>query len=97
MTDKYRCTNAFAFEDRIYAGGTEVEDGDPILGSHGGHFARVQDRPAVFETATAEPGEQRDLTPPRKTAAKKAAPKHPPAKPTDTSTEDDDQGKGDDA
>ncbi|UGT65323.1 hypothetical protein LTT66_18305 [Nocardia gipuzkoensis] len=69
---KYRCINAFATGDRIYTGGEEVDEGDQILKTHRGHFAEVASRPGVFEAATAAPGEQRDLTPPRKAPAKKA-------------------------
>lgn len=93
MTDKYRCINPFAAGDRIYAGGTEVEDKDPILKSHGDHFAKVTGSATVFEATTAAPGEQRDLTPPRKAAVKKAAPKRAPGK----STDDGKTGEADDA
>lgn len=74
MADTFRCINAFNFGDRMYPGGFQVEEGDPILKTHGDHFARVES-PVTVEATTAAPGERRELTPPRKTAAKKAAPK----------------------
>jgi hypothetical protein len=74
MADTFRCINAFNFGDRMYPGGFQVEEGDPILQTHGDHFARVES-PVVVEATTAAPGERRDLTPPRKAPAKKAAPK----------------------
>ena len=92
MADTYRCINAFTFKDRMYPGGLQVEDGDDILATHGAHFARVTDTSApITETATAEPGEQRDLTPPRKAPAKKApAKKTAPSTPGSTDDEDGD-------
>ncbi|WP_454199584.1 hypothetical protein [Nocardia sp. Marseille-Q1738] len=109
---KYRCINAFTFNDRMYPGGLEVDGDDEILASHGAHFAQVAEPPArSVETATAGPGEARNLTPPqkapaRKAPAKKAAPKAAPAesekKPDESDTADvkdnnvGDQG-GDDA
>lgn len=57
----HRCVNAFVFGEKVYPGGLLVEDSDPILGSHGSHFAKVNDTgPGVrSETATAGPSEVR--------------------------------------
>lgn len=83
----YRCVNAFQFGDQLYPGGTEVDDDDPILDSHGDHFVAVTVRPRLaptVEAATAAPGEHRSLStksPAKKAPAKKAA----PAKVTDAS------------
>lgn len=67
----HRCTNAFTFNDHVYAGGCEVQDDDPILETHAAHFVKVGDSTFPVETATAAH--------PR--AVKKAAPKKAPAKP----------------
>lgn len=93
MADTYRCINAFAFGDRMYPGGSQVEEGDPILASHGAHFARVASQ-AVVEATTAEPGARRDLTPPKtavtkKAPAKKIAPSSPAPSPEKTSEDND--------
>jgi hypothetical protein len=86
--------------DRIYTGGEEVDEGDQILKTHRGHFAEVTSRPGVFEAATAAPGEQRDLTPPKKAPAKKApakkaAPKAEPAKSESKADDSDKAGEKD--
>ncbi|CPX29511.1 Uncharacterised protein [Mycobacteroides abscessus] len=67
----HRCTNAFTFNDHVYAGGCEVQDDDPILETHAAHFVKVGESTLPVETATAAH--------PR--AVKKAAPKKAPAKP----------------
>lgn len=67
----HRCTNAFTFNDHVYAGGCEVQDDDPILETHAVHFVKVGESTLPAETATAAH--------PR--AVKKAAPKKVPAKP----------------
>lgn len=71
----YRCISAFEFANRIYSGGAQVGDDDPILKTHGVYFARVEEVVAPTETATAVPGEKRDV--PHKAPAKKAPPKAP--------------------
>jgi hypothetical protein len=95
---KYRCINPFATGDRIYTGGEEVDEGDAIIKTHRGHFAEVTTRPGVFEAATAAPGEQRDLSTPKKAPAKKAPakkaapkaePKSEPAEPEKKADEGD--------
>jgi hypothetical protein len=57
----YRCTNAFWFNNKIYSGGAQVADNDPILKSHGDSFTKVREEVAAkaTETATSAPGEQR--------------------------------------
>lgn len=65
----FRCINAFEHAGVIYPGGALVEDGDPITGSHREFFARVEDSRANTETATAAPGESRDVGPARKVSA----------------------------
>ncbi len=73
----YRCISAFEFANRIYSGGAQVSDDDPILKTHGVYFAQVTETPVVAtEIATAGPGEKRDV--PHKVPAKKA-PGRPPA------------------
>lgn len=64
----YRCTNAFEYANRIYPGGVQIEDDDPILASHSGHFAKVQTAPSFVaaETASAAPGEVRAVTEPER-------------------------------
>lgn len=89
----FRCTNAFVFEDRVYPGGSQVGDDDPILKSHGDNFAKV-DESAIraTETTTAVPAEQRIVEPvgavepkkaPAKKATAKAATKNPETKKVD--------------
>jgi hypothetical protein len=81
----HRCINAFEYANRIYPGGCEVADDDPILSSHREHFAKVDPVPSFVatETASATPGEKRAVepepkkAPPPKAPAKKAAPKIP--------------------
>lgn len=84
MSDKRRCINAFLYQDRIIAGGQEVDGDDPILETHGAHFADPVRRGAtVFEAATAAPGELRNLTPAVKRGPgrpRKEAPKVEPVK-----------------
>jgi len=63
----------------VYGGGILVSDDDPILQSHGGHFARVSAvtmLSTATETATAAPGEHRP-TPARKAPAKKVSAPEP--------------------
>lgn len=70
----FRCIDAFVFDDRVYPNGVQVADNDPILKTHSGHFAEV-DESAPFravEQAVAEPGGLR-AAPARKTAPAKAA------------------------
>ena len=56
----YRCANAFIFADRVYPGGFQVEDGDPILMSHSQFFVKVDVPPAArTEVAAAAPGDAR--------------------------------------
>ena len=72
----HRCISAFEFAGLIYSGGAVVDDGDPILTSHAGYFARVGEPAAASETATASPGERRaesTPSPAKKAPAKKAA------------------------
>lgn len=65
MSDKFRCTNAFLYDGRVYPGGHEVDEDDAILDTHRAHFAKVEHRGApTFEAATAAPGELRTLTAP---------------------------------
>lgn len=76
----YRCINAFAFGDKIYPGGLQVDDTDPILVSHVAHFARVGEAPASStEVASAAPEEKREArpAPAKQVPAKPAAPKPP--------------------
>lgn len=83
----HRCIDAFVFDDRVYPNGIQVDDSDPILKTHAGHFAEVDESgPArAVEQAVAEPGGLRSA--PKKAAAKKAPAKATSAKPT--SPEDD--------
>lgn len=71
----HRCINAFAFEDKVFGNGIVVADDDPILTSHGDHFAEVDEIGAAraVEQAVAEPGGLR-AAPRKKAPAKKAAP-----------------------
>jgi len=57
----YRCNNAFVFGGRVFPGGIQVEDDDPILETHGANFAHVTDLRPGTETATSAPGAPRDL------------------------------------
>ncbi|WP_280371156.1 hypothetical protein [Nocardia wallacei] len=89
----FRCINAFAYGDRIVAGGVEVADDDPILASHAAHFVEVgQPAPAMrpsVEATTAAPGERRSLsTSGKPTAARKAPAKKPGAKKEEAATDD---------
>lgn len=59
----HRCTNAFEYASRIYPGGCQVADDDPILKTHAANFVRVETVPAFTETATVVPGEQRAVSP----------------------------------
>lgn len=61
----YRCINAFMYADRVYPGGIQVSDGDPILKTHAAHFARVEVAAPFTETATATPGETRTTVAPK--------------------------------
>ena len=86
-----RCVEPFAVQDgnlpRVMRSGDVVESDDPIVKGHESMFEPVESfivrRAAgtstgtMLETATADPGEKRAVTkpPPRKRAAKKAAPK----------------------
>lgn len=73
----FRCINAFVFDDVVYPNGFQAEDNDPILKTHGTHFAQVeQGMPnRAVEQAEATPGGLRAKTPAKKAPAKKAAPK----------------------
>ena len=74
----YRCVDPFVTAaGQVYPGGCSVSDSDPILQSHAGHFARVDEsiQSARTETATAAPGEHRAA---KKAPAKKAAPQPEP-------------------
>ena len=76
MSNKHRCINAFAYCPegggmRIYAGGVEVDGDDPILETHSAHFAPIAaavsvPAPSRIERATAEPGELRELSAPKR-------------------------------
>lgn len=50
---QYRCTNAFAYGDRVVAGGALVDEVDPILESHAALFVAVAE-PAAPGTETAD-------------------------------------------
>lgn len=80
----YRCVEPFATANGdVYGGGLLVSDDDPILQSHGGHFARVSAvtmLSTATETATAAPGEHRSA-PPRKAPAKKVTAPEPKIEP----------------
>lgn len=72
----HRCIDAFGvnFPEanfRVYPGGCEVEDDDPILQTHASHFVKVGE--AILPTETASAAHPR--------AVKKAAPKKAPAQP----------------
>lgn len=73
----FRCINAFVFGDVVYPNGFQAEDNDPILKTHGDHFAEVDQSVAnrMVEQAEATPGGLRAKTPAKKAPAKKAAPK----------------------
>ncbi|WP_099024324.1 hypothetical protein [Mycolicibacterium palauense] len=58
----HRCTNAFLYDGKVYAGGRQVADDDPILLTHSNHFAKVQDQRGGNETASQNPGEVRTPT-----------------------------------
>lgn len=60
----YRCINAFEFANTIYPGGFQVSDGHPILATHLAHFAKVDEPAAPTETASAAPGEFREVIEP---------------------------------
>lgn len=68
-----RCIRSFAaYSDgtpRVVRVGQLVQDDDPIVRGREGAFERVEDhleRRAAVETATDEPGERREITPPVK-------------------------------
>lgn len=67
----YRCINAFSTATRVVAHGAAVEDDDPILDTHGIHFAHVHvpAGPTVVESAST------DTPRTRSTPKKKPAPK----------------------
>lgn len=86
----YRCISAFEFAGVIYPGGILIEDGDPIVTSHEAFFARVNDSHAATQTATAAPGEKRDVSqsaPAYVPAAKKSAARKPSVKSAHTPEE----------
>lgn len=84
----HRCIDAFVFDERVYPNGIQVDDSDPILKTHAGHFAEVDESGVsrAVEQAVAEPGGLRSA--PKKAPAKKAAPAKAAA-PKSTSPEDD--------
>lgn len=55
----HRCINAFLYDNRIYPGGLQVEDDNPILETHAAHFAKVEDSRHGGETTSQAPGETR--------------------------------------
>lgn len=69
----YRCTNAFAYGDRVFPGGVEVADDDPILETHAANFSQVADLRPATETATAAPGSVRHHSSAKKPQAKPQA------------------------
>jgi hypothetical protein len=86
----FRCINAFMFGDNVYPNGYEAADDDPILRTHGDHFAEVDHSTLsrAVEQAVAEPGGMRAVSKgkaPVKTA-QKPAPK--PAAPADHSSQE---------
>lgn len=83
----HRCIDAFAFDDRVYPNGIQVDDNDPILKTHAAHFAEVDESGVsrAVEQAVAEPGGLRPA--PKRAPAKKAPAKA--AAPKTTSPEDD--------
>lgn len=84
-----RCTEGFAVQEgsvpRVIRTDDFVDSDDPIVKGHEGHFEpaedhlnrqrRIREGETPVETATADPGEKRVRSAPRKRAAKKAAPK----------------------
>lgn len=83
-----RCTEAFAVMEgnvpRVVRTDDIVDSDDPVIKGHEGSFEPVEDHlnrqrriregETPTETATADPGQKRTRTAPRKRAAKKAAP-----------------------
>ncbi len=59
----YRCTNAFLYDGKVYAGGCSVDDTDPILRTHADNFVKVQEVAGKSETASAAPAEVRTVAP----------------------------------
>lgn len=88
----YRCINAFDYANRIYPGGAQIEDDDPILATHAAHFAKVVTVPsfAATETASASPGEVRvPETEPEPERPRRGRPrKHEPAEGADAPEQD---------
>lgn len=78
----YRCTGAFLFADRVYSGGQQVEDDDPILRTHAEYFTKVDELTRAAETASAAPGEVRHA-PVKKAPPAKKAPATAPVSKTD--------------
>ena len=75
----YRCISAFEFAGVIYPGGLLVDDDNTIIATHAAFFARVDESHTATQTATAAPGEKRDVphvaphAAAKKTAARKPA------------------------
>lgn len=94
-----RCKAAFAVSvngvPRMVTVGQLVDASDPVIKGREALFEDVEThvsekaaRPAPqVERATAEPGEKRSVTPPRKTAAKKTAAKPPSVEKNDSGKE----------
>lgn len=92
MSEKFRCINAFEFDDRIYPGGLEVDGDAAILQTHRAHFAAVESTSVTTvrtEVATAAPGELRDVAPTKRGPGRR---KPVEAEPTTAPTSDDSEG-----
>lgn len=74
-----RCKGSFSVWNkdgvpRVIAGGDLIDENDPVYKGHESYFedvegyvsAREEKKQTTVEQATAAPGEQRDLTPPRR-------------------------------
>lgn len=93
---KFRCINAFAFDDKVYPGGLEVDGDDPIMRSHRAHFAQVEQAssPVVSEVATAAPGEPRSLTAPKRGPGRRKPADEEPAEAATAEPESTDKNEG---
>lgn len=75
---RYRCINAFWVGEKVYPGGVEVVEGDPILETHRAHFTATESAPPAavrIEQATAAPQELRTVSTTSRPPVKKAPPK----------------------
>lgn len=83
----HRCINAFDYNNRVFPGGYQIEDNDPILDTHAAHFVRVGEVPSVgTETASAAPTRPRAVD--HKPEPRRGRPRKQAISPADESPEE---------